>query len=416
MRLIHYISTRYFIYTVLLAILSVPLFYLFVQQLMLHNLDEALTYQRDWIEKKLESGVENSFTSYNNSVRIELSGAQKVEDRFYNKQVFIPDDNEMVKHRVLASVISVNGKYYKVRIEKSMLEDEDLLKSISALQFVFIALLLAGTFFINRSLSATIVDPFNNTLKQLKDYRIDQDIKPVFIETKIRELNELNYSIDSLVNTNASLFQAQKAFTENASHEMQTPLAVLQSKLDLLLQTPVNKEQAVLVEELNRSIRKLQRLNRSLLLLTKIENNQFPDRQRVALKEVVAEVAANFEDLMLQKEIRFKLEVNEMPILTANAALIDILVSNLFSNALRHTNEGGAVEVVLNSKTFAISNSSASAALDKERIFQRFNKDSADPSSIGLGLEICKQIADLHHYNLRYGFAQGIHHFTIHFS
>lgn len=416
MKLIRYISTRYSLYTIILAILSVPLFYFLVQRIMMHNLDESMGYQKNWIGKKLETGPPEDFTSYNNSVIIVPTKDTVVRDSFYNKDIFIPDDDEMVKHRVLESVIGVNGVYYSLQIQKSMLEDMDLVQSISVLQFVFILFLLAGLFLINRNLSRNILKPFQDTLRKLADYRVDKHQTPQFERTAIQEFGELNRSLDALLLRNASLYKAQKEFTENAAHETQTPLAIIQSKLDLLLQTPVNGEQAGLVEELNLSVRKLQKLNRTLLLLTKIENNQFPETEPIDIKTVVMLIADQFADMVTEKQIQLETSPMETCRVEANAPLIDILVSNLFSNAFRHTASEGTIRMSLAQHTFTLSNTTSGSALNAEQIFRRFQKQSTDSRSTGLGLEICKQICELYGYRLQYRFRDQRHYFSVSFS
>ncbi|WP_018629639.1 sensor histidine kinase [Niabella aurantiaca] len=415
MKLIHYISTRYSLYTILLAILSVPLFYLLVQRIMMYNLDESLGYQKNWIQKKLETGPPEDFTSYNNSVIIVPTKDTVVRDSFYNKDIFIPDDDEMVKHRVLESVIGVNGVYYSLQIQKSMLEDMDLVQSISALQFVFILFLLAGLFLINRNLSRNILRPFQDTLRKLADYRVDKHQTPQFERTAIQEFGELNRSLDALLLRNATLYKAQKEFTENAAHETQTPLAIIQSKLDLLLQTRVNGEQAGLIEELTISIRKLQKLNRTLLLLTKIENNQFPETESIDIKTVVMHTADQFADMVTEKQIQLETGPMETCRVEANGPLIDILVSNLFSNAFRHSTSGGTIRMSLTQHTFTVSNTTSGSALNGEQIFQRFQKQSMDSRSMGLGLEICKQICELYGHQLQYRFLEQQHYFSVSF-
>ena len=416
MKLIRYIATRYSLYTILLALLLVPLFYFLVQYIMIDNLDEALLFEKNWIFKKLQTGPLEDVASYNNSVTITSVIAQPAKDSFYSKDIFIPDDHEWVKHRVLESVISLNGQSYFIQIEKSMLEGEDLVKSILFLQLGFILFLLIGVFIINRKLSRNIFYPFKDTLNKLTRYRVDKHDPPVFSDTYIAEFQQLNQSLNLLLHRNASLYKAQKEFTENASHEMQTPLAVIQSKLDLLLQTPVNEEQAGLVEELTGGIRRLQKLNRTLLLLAKIENNQFPETEEVLPVKIIENNVAQFSGRMQEKQLHLLIEECSELSIQANGSLIEVLIGNLFSNALRHTPPQGTITVSLLNKTFSISNTAADGPLNPDYIFHRFNKRSTDVASTGLGLQICKKIAELYGYQLNYIFKEGTHYFIVLFS
>ncbi|MBO9617798.1 MAG: HAMP domain-containing histidine kinase [Niabella sp.] len=415
MKLLSYISSRYALFTFLLALLSVPLFYLLVKHIMYNNLDESLTYQKYWVAQTMNRDTSINFTSYNNSVIIKPTALKTGSDSFYSKKVYIPEDDERVKHRILHTIINVHGRNYELEIQKSMLEDDDLFASVFTIQLFVIMLLFTGLFYMNRWFSKKMLQPFQDTLLKLTHYRIDKHEVPGFARTNITEFRSLNEALRQLLQRNVSLYKAQKEFTENASHEMQTPLAVIQSKLDLLLQTPVNHEQAGLVEELTTAVRKLQRLNRSLLLLTKIENKQFPETELIALKEVIGNQLDQFSDMAQEKNIR--LEPGTMDALTirGNGSLIDILIGNLFSNALRHSVRDGAVYISLKGNIFSIANTASAGALNPAYIFDRFNKQSANAKSMGLGLEICKQITALYGYKLNYDFADNKHCFSVTF-
>ncbi|AHF17727.1 sensor histidine kinase [Niabella soli] len=413
MKLIYYISSRYALFTFLLTLLSVPLFYLLVKHIMFNNLDESLTYQKYWVAQTMNRDTTINFTSYNNSVIIKPTTLTTGADSFYSKKVYIPEDDERVKHRILHTVINVHGRNYELEIQKSMLEDDDLFASVFTIQLLVIMLLFTGLFYMNRWFSKKMLQPFQDTLLKLTHYRIDKHATPVFASTRITEFSNLNEALRQLLLRNVSLYKAQKEFTENASHEMQTPLAVIQSKLDLLLQTSVNQEQAGLVEELTTAVRKLQRLNRSLLLLTKIENNQFPETESIALQKVIENQMEQFTEMAQEKNIPLHRETINALTIRGNSSLIDILIGNLFSNALRHTVREGAIYISLKEKVFTISNTAGDGPLDPAHIFHRFSKQSANVKSMGLGLEICKQITALYGYKLTYDFADNKHCFSV---
>ncbi|MCT4189473.1 HAMP domain-containing histidine kinase [Elizabethkingia anophelis] len=416
MKLISYISRRYIVYAILILLIAIPAFYFSLRYLMLKSLDENINHQKAWIEKQLKTTIPDNFISFENSIIVRPSNNPKVFDSLYNQPVFIPDDNETVMHRISVSNTIVNGKPYEIRIQKSMIEDEDLLNSILVLQLVLVIVLLAGLIAINFQLSKKLWKPFNDIVHKLSLYRVDSNEDYQFIPTNIEEFKNLGSSIKDLIKRNQKLYRTQKEFTENASHELQTPIAVMQSNLELLMQTsPISQEQADLIEEISVAGNKMQRLNRTLLLLTKIENNQFPDTEKLKINTSIQKLLSQYEEPAAQKDIQWEIHIeNEIEII-ANPILIDILIGNILSNAIRHSENGGKVLVRTSHQELVIGNYGKNE-LNKKDLFQRFKKQSENTNSIGLGLEMSKKICDLYHYDIQYQFINDMHLFSINFN
>ncbi|OPC36706.1 sensor histidine kinase [Elizabethkingia miricola] len=416
MKLISYISRRYIVYAILILLIAIPAFYFSLRYLMLKSLDENINHQKAWIEKQLKTTIPDNFISFENSIIVRPSNNPKVFDSLYNQPVFIPDDNETVMHRISVSNTIVNGKPYEIRIQKSMIEDEDLLNSILVLQLVLVIVLLAGLIAINFQLSKKLWKPFNDIVHKLSLYRVDSNEDYQFIPTNIEEFKNLGSSIKDLIKRNQKLYRTQKEFTENASHELQTPIAVMQSNLELLMQTsPISQEQADLIEEISVAGNKMQRLNRTLLLLTKIENNQFPDTEKLKINTSIQKLLSQYEEPAAQKNIQWEIHIENEIEITANPILIDILIGNILSNAIRHSENGGKVLVRTSHQELVIGNY-GNNELNKKDLFQRFKKQSENTNSIGLGLEISKKICDLYHYDIQYRFINDMHLFSINFN
>lgn len=416
MKLISYISRRYIIYAILILLIAIPAFYFSLRYLMLRSLDENINHQKAWIEKQLKTTIPDNFISFENSIIVRPSNNPKVFDSLYNQPVFIPDDNETVMHRISVSNTIVNGKPYEIRIQKSMIEDEDLLNSILVLQLVLVIVLLAGLIAINFQLSKKLWKPFNDIVHKLSLYRVDSNEDYQFIPTNIEEFKNLGSSIKDLIKRNQKLYRTQKEFTENASHELQTPIAVMQSNLELLMQTsPISQEQADLIEEISVAGNKMQRLNRTLLLLTKIENNQFPDTEKLKINTNIQKLLSQYEEPAAQKDIQWKIHIENEIEITANPILIDILIGNILSNAIRHSENDGKVLVRISHQELVIGNY-GNNELNKKDLFQRFKKQSENTNSIGLGLEMSKKICDLYHYDIQYQFINDMHLFSINFN
>ncbi|WP_426479317.1 sensor histidine kinase [Chryseobacterium sp. CBSDS_008] len=416
MKLINYISRRYIIYAILILLIAIPAFYFSLQYLMLKSLDENMNHQKTWITKKLATTIPDHFISFENNIVVRPSHNPNVFDSIYSQPVFIPDDNETVMHRILLSNTVVNGKPYEIRIQKSMIEDEDLLNSILALQSGLVLFLLTGLMVINFQLSKKLWKPFNDIVDKLNRYRVDSNEAIQFIPTHIEEFKNLGNSIKTLTKRNRKLYKTQKEFTENASHELQTPIAVLQSKVELLMQTiPISQEQADLIEDISMAGNKIQRLNRTLLLLTKIENNQFPDIEKLKIGDRVQKLLDQYDEPAQQKNIQWDIRWAGEIKVTANPILIDILIGNILSNAIRHSKNNQVISIKTSQQKLTIANP-AKEKLDEKDLFQRFKKQSENTSSTGLGLEISKKICDLYDYKIQYHFAQQQHIFTIYFK
>jgi len=420
MKLIHYISKRYIVYSTILSIISIPLFYFSLQHLLLAGLDEGMKQQKNWIKNELSAVSPKDIVTFENNISVIPAESNKTSDVFFSEPVFVKADNETVMHRVLLSNVSVNGKNYVIRIQKSMIEDEDLLTNILFLQSGFILILVVGLGLINFSISKKLWLPFNDIVKKMRDYRVDIADTLQFMPTKIVEFKDLEYSITDLVNRNGKLYNAQKEFTENASHELQTPIAVFTSKLELLMQTnPISEEQAELIEEIFSAGGKMQRINRTLLLLTKIENNQFPNVEKIKVEDVFNGIIKQYKDTLQLKNINLVFKSNDNnPEITANPILIDILFGNLFSNALRYTDDTNLIEIEISNHAVRVINDAQKGAgeLNESELFQRFKKQSNDTRSLGLGLEICKKICNLYQYKINYNFLDNQHSFTVVFK
>ncbi len=243
---------------------------------MLSNLDENLIRHKETIIRELKRQPIQNFNSFNNNFQIKQTNLPPKPITITTGDVFSKQDNEMVSYRILETVEEVGGRNYQIYIQKSLIENEDLIQTIVVLQASMLLFLLTGLFILNRKIASRIWEPFYNTLERLRKYNINENRPLHLSSTPINELADLNQSLEILTDNANKLFRAQKEFTENASHELQTPIAIIQGKLELLMQTnPLNKDQAKLISEVYDAGQRMSRLNKTLLILSKIENNQF---------------------------------------------------------------------------------------------------------------------------------------------
>lgn len=323
-------------------------------------------------------------------------------------------EKESSEFRNLRFRFEIQGQWYQALVGKSMEATEHLIQSIVIVTISTILLILAASFLINRVVLNKIWQPFYQSLNLIKNFKIGSREPFLLPETTIDEFAFMNGILQQATQKADQDFLILREFTENASHEMQTPLAIMRSKLDLLIQDEqISKGHENHLQAVYEAIQKLTRLNRSLLLLSKIGNNQFSHVESLDLSEKLKQKLTEFQEIIRNKNItiRERLEPAEIVI---NPDLIDFLLNNLLSNSIKHNFDGGTVSVVLSSeKTLTIANTGSQTALDESRLFQRFYKQHQSNETTGLGLSIVKQICIASSCVISYKFEEGIHYFTV---
>ncbi len=209
---------------------------------------------------------------------------------------------------------------------------------------------------------------------------------PVPDDTNISEFRRLNEAAQRAADRSDELFDRQKQFIGNASHELQTPLAVLGNRLEWLLdRTELTEEQMGELFQMQRTLGGIERLNRTLLLLTKIDNGQFPESTEVDIAGLVREQVALCEEIYESRGIACSVNCAGPLAVRMNESLASVLVANLVKNAFIHTAAGGGIRIDIEDRTLSVAND-GDASLDGERIFERFYQGSKKEGSTGLGL------------------------------
>lgn len=418
MKLLKKTIRRYLVYSVILLLVEIPIFYVVVQQLVLQGVDRDLMATKELLKPKIgEAVVKNTLGQLqfaDRNVSISITTVSRVYDSLASVEIFDSATGRNVPHRILTSSFSINGKPCVLQVKTSLLDNFSLIANIVKIQLALLVLLLLGLFLINRNLSKKIWGPFYHTLGRLQRYNIDQHEALSLEQSSVKEFNDLNRSLEGLARRAQDAYISEKAFTENASHEMQSPLAVLQSKLELLMQTtPLTAEQAQLIGELADAGRRMSRLNKSLVLLTKIENKQFANVEMVTLRPVVLSLLQQYDMQIREKSLDVTFKPGDDISLNAHRALVEILAGNLLANAIRHNIPGGKIHITITGNRFRICNSGSETPLDEQKIFNRFVKGGNDNNSIGLGLAIANTICNIYHYKLQYSFVANMHCFTV---
>jgi two-component system OmpR family sensor kinase len=293
-------------------------------------------------------------------------------------------------------------------------EDIDLERDVMVgmlFQYVLIAIAVGASVLLTiRLVTKNLWTPFYEILQKIEHFKLGKDEVPTFHETNVREFNQLSSSLTDLLERDTRSYKIQKEFTENASHELQTPIAVIRADLDMLLQENLSEKESDIVDNMYSVTRRLDHLNKSLLLLAKIENKQYEDKEVFSLSEVIQELMPGYERLYptgisLIQKADVKLD--------ANRILVEVLVNNLVVNALRNAEEGMNVKIVLDTDRLEVSNYSLSPKLDTEMLFSRFHNPARNQRGNGLGLAIVRQVCDYYKWTVSYDFKEQLHTFTV---
>lgn len=352
----------------------------------------------------------------NNTYRIEHISSSAVEytSHFSDEQVWIESKSEMEPARVFRTTFTDNdGNGYMLTVLTPTIEKEDLRESL----MLWAALLCFSLIILITIILVVVLKkslrPLHRLLNWLDSNRFDGERQPLDNPTDIYEFARLNEAVTEYDSHNRMLFEQQKEFVGNASHEMQTPLAICTNRLDLLADTPLSEAQLGEVVKVQNTLQHLSRLNSSLLLLTKIESGQFLDTEPVNVGDLIREKLEDLSDIFVHKNISVEVVEASPLIVEMNRSLADIATMNLLKNAFVHNVADGSIEVCISSEEWSVRNTGASEPLDGERVFTRFYQARKREGSTGLGLAITASVARIYGFEPRYSFASSRHIFTM---
>lgn len=414
------------VFAFLILVCSIPVYYYVIEAIWIEELDEhnqiiknriTAKFSENTIEKNQLSEIVELWNILEPGTKIvRIQESERREDTYYEITKANPTNkNEIDRFRVLTSDFKFHDDFYRLTVETNIEESGEIIVVIGLVTFSFFLLMLIGFIILNRRISAKVWRPFKSTLDQLRSFRLAEEKEPEFNETKILEFAELNEQLKKLIKNNLEVYQKQKRFVENASHELQTPLAVLKSKLDLIMQSDdLTENQAKLLNAISLPLSRMTRLNKNLLILAKIENEQFSDAKKLKIGTHLKENIELLEDYFQSKKLEVIKEMQSSKIVIANPFLVDTMISNLLTNAIKFAREKDVIEIKLQNDTLSISNS-GEHSLEVDQLCERFTNVSEGSSSSGLGLAIVKEICGSYNWKLRYRFENKRHFFSVEF-
>jgi signal transduction histidine kinase len=404
--------------TIIVLLISAVFYYFFIKSVLVHQLDKNLVVEEKEITDYIKENnllPEPSYSKDEQELYVPAND-EKIIRKFSSIELYNKEHDKNIYYRQLEFPVMVNGKMYKADVRKSQEETEDLVQLILKITLAIVLLLLATLFIINRFVLSKLWKPFNSTLQQIKQFNVSGKNDVHLEPTNINEFTELNAAVNSMTQKAIRDYNEIKSFTENASHEIQTPLAIIRSKLELLSQgESLKEEQMNAIQSISETTNRLSKLNQSLILLTKIDNRQFRETEEVNMSLLLLQHLNNYEELFHAKDISITKNINEGIVLTMNETLAEILIVNLLINAIKHNIEKGSIAIELNKNHLSIANTGKILNVNPAIYFERFKKESASNDSMGLGLSIVKKICETYGFNIHYTYEKMLHILVVNF-
>lgn len=413
-------------YTFIILACSIPVYYAIVDFIWLRELDEHNRILAAKIKTNItkvavtDSALHQAIRVWNQvlpETKITETSEMKADSTYtlYRRNEYLRSKGSD-RFQGLVTTFSVNGKLLSLTVENNVEESNETIAAITAVAIVFFIALFAGIIYINKKISKKLWQPFYDSLDRIRAYDLQSQKKISFEKNDTVEFTQLNENIERLVDSNLKVYTSQKEFAENASHELQTPLAVIKSKLDLLLQTPsVTAAQSVLIEEANNALARVSRINKNLLMLSRLENQQFGDTEKVDISQALHEGCVLFEEFFRDKKIDLSVQIDPGVTQQANKMLTEIVINNLLLNTVRHTPANGNVQVELTAQHLYVSNT-GTTVLVADQLFKRFQSAAKHTPGSGLGLSIVQQICLRYNWEISYHFSAGKHRFEVSFN
>ncbi len=402
---------RIYVLTALPLFLVVAVGYYFLLLTVITNkADESLMEDKAYIVSQLSNSGElvDLFLNLTDNYSLKsIKNKRTIKDQFTTIMLYDELEDEEEPYRQLYCTVSLNDQHYELTIRKSLVEYNSIMYSILILGTVFSLLLVMGFTLINRLLTRSVWSPFYRTIGELSDYSPESKKSIMLEETNIEEFQLLNRTVSRMSEKIKNDFFKQKKFIDNVAHEVQTPLSVINANVENLVQNKhLTQEDFLGLQNVSESTTYLSRVIKSLLLLSRIENDQFQELEEVSLVDYVILFFGKNKEHMENKGLTLDGHYDSEFRIRMHPVLLEILVSNLCQNAIRHSVPDSRIRVRSEEEKgkmkLTISNKSVKSDIDPDKMFEMFAKQSGHPESTGIGLSIVREICNLYGVQVSY--------------
>jgi signal transduction histidine kinase len=414
-------TTLYFLgVSFIIFFLGGILFYLLFQITIDRSINTKLHERKEYNLKQLarSDSLMLLFQEYTDVLNIKpvreiLSEQETLSDTLIYDSI----DGKFIQYRQLSFYKKVNKRNYFIQVRRTVLDYTSLLKDVFILEALLFIAFIAALTLVNNKVSKRMWRPFYHTLDKINNYKVDLAQSMALPKSSIQEFDELSVAIEKMAVKINNEFNILKEFTENASHEIQTPLAIIKNKLEILLQSPqMSKEQMDLISSASMATKRLSKLNEALIILSKIENRQFHEVLDLSVNDMVNGILSSFEELIKIKSISIERDYHQLLQIKMHPYLAEMLFENLIVNSIKHNTSPGTISISTHTDRIEITNTGQSSGENASRLFQRFIKSNPKSQSLGLGLSIVKAICDTYSFAINYEMARGLHKVTVKFS
>lgn len=406
---------------ILIFIAWATVFYFILSDELIDEVDDQLEVYSEHIMRQWLAGeaLPDSTDGSNNTYYMrpisetEFAAGQRVAYEF--QDVHIASRRETEPARVMRTLFEHNdGTCWELTVMTPVYERNEVISTILVATFVLLAVMLLVVIGVFAWVFVRHTQPLYRVLEHLDSYAIGKR-QPLHNETNVTEFQRLNESVSACIDRIEEAYERERRFIGDASHELQTPLAICQNRIEMMMEDEsLTEQQAVELAKMQQTMAELIRLNKTLLFLSKIENNQFIEQSEVNINAILHRQMEMLSEVYESRGITVNLYEKGPWVLTANHELMTSLVSNLLRNAYLHNTPQGTIDIYIKEGALCVSNTGDSEPLDKERLFDRFYKAHHDKRhSNGLGLSIVRAICTVSHLTVSYTFESGKHLFCV---
>lgn len=330
--------------------------------------------------------------------------------------MYDPYEKKELPFRILTFSDQFNGRNYMIRIKKSLLPNQDLIEGISEIMIGLVLALALSLGLLNRFIFKKLWAPFHGIIRQLQHFNITEPRRIAVEINEVEEFQRLKEVLDKMIDKSIRDYKNLKEYTENTTHEIQTPLAIIKSKAEMLLQEPLTEPVLKDVSQIYEAATRLARLKEGLSRLSKIENNQFVYAEAIHLADFIRQKLEALSEAMEVKNLSVSTTFHAEPVLQMNNDLAFMLITNLIGNAIKHNIEGGRIIIVTDDSSFTIENTGREPSVPTGQLFDRFKRSPHSRSDgSGLGLSVVKGIVDFYNMPIQYTYDSGWHRIRIDF-
>jgi signal transduction histidine kinase len=376
------------------------------KQKFIEHLDNAEI--NDFIVRNDSTETYASFSTLHNEF---LQLARVPGNGVKSKTVFIDEpriiEEEQNDYRILQYQFQYEGNSYLLEIGSSLAEINDLTFTIRLFVLVVLVLIIVVTFLLDTFYIEYLLKPFYRIIdRKIRHVDEPESFDPTPIETHSSDFEQLDMGLNQMMDRISDLFKQEKQFIANVSHELLTPIALLKNKFENLMQNDSLDEAAVdKIASALKTLDMLKKIIGNLLLISRIENNQYELNETIDFKSMLGDLSEGLEDRIEDKGLTLSVEIHHEYAFTGNRTLLHILFYNFLVNAIKYNKENGSIyikdEFVDGQYVLSFSDSGIGmSAAQLEKIFDRFARVSSDADGQGLGLAIAKSIADFHHIQI----------------